>query len=83
MPTPNALTHDALPLCHALAADPARSAFAVSLNLFLTSGGEFQRIYHQNLNGILYAYRELGVIKHSQLDPMLDELEGFTRGASA
>lgn len=80
MPTPN---HTKLPLCSKLAADQDRTAFAVSLNLFATSRGEFQRVYHHNLNGILFAYRELGVIKHNQLDPLLNELEAFAFGATA
>jgi hypothetical protein len=80
MPTPN---HPALPLCSKLAAEPDRTAFAVSLSLFMTSRGEFQRIYHHNLNGVLYAYRELGVIKYNQLDTLLNELDAFAYGATA
>jgi hypothetical protein len=49
----------------------------------MTSRGEFQRIYHHNLNGVLYAYRELGVIKYNQLDTLLNELDAFAYGATA
>lgn len=79
-PTPN---HPAMPLCSALAADPERDAFAVTWNLFLTSSGEFQHIYRDNLQGILYAYRELGVIKYGQQQAIFEELQAFVWGKGA
>lgn len=80
MPTPN---HPALPLCSKLADDQDRTAFAASLTLFMTYRGEFQRIYHHHLIGILFAYRELGVIKHKQMDQLRIELDTFAYGATA
>ena len=79
MPTPN---HDKLPLCSKLAADQDRTAFASCLTLFMTHRGEFQRLYHHYLVGILFAYREFGVINHNQLDPLRIELAAFALGAT-
>lgn len=81
MPTPN---HPKLPLCCALAADPARYLFSSQIGYLLESPTSGTTDNDRSaLSGMLSAYLEAKIITADQYSAMWHELRAFVRDATA